>query len=427
MLTPRRLATVAAALAIVVPTTSGGARAATVDTGPVRVVTGEATGLHFPTGVARGPQGELYAANSDAASVTVHAAGATGDAAPARTIAGTGTGLIRPSGVAVDGNGFVYVTDDGDDAVRVFAPGASGDVAPVKTIRGDATTLVAPAGVAVTADGSVVVASSGSDSVLLFAPAARGDVAPTLTLAGPSTGLVHPKGLAIGPTGVLYVGNRTTVTVYDHVAAGDVAPTRTLGGLMSDLRDVYGLAVDDAGDVYAGSLGSVRLVVFGPTGTGNVTPLQILTGPTSRIGHPAGVAVAPDRSVAVVDLSEDTLATYAPLVPRPTTGGPVPVPGPVATAPSAVRALAVAGTVRASRRTIRWVAPTSTGGAPLVRYEVVVRKGARTFRTARLVPAQRSYVLRTRKLGRGGYTALVRAVNAHGAGPYASRRFAIRR
>ena len=91
----------------------------------------------------------LYVANISDSSVTVYAAGATGNAAPIQTISGNATTLVDPTGVAVDAAGNIYVADaygggTGHGAVDVFAAGANGNVAPTTTVRGAGTGLYSP-------------------------------------------------------------------------------------------------------------------------------------------------------------------------------------------------------------------------------------------------------------------------------------------
>ena len=94
--------------------------------------------------------------------MTEYAEGATGNAAPVATISGSATGLSFPQGVAVDSAGHLFVTNSGADSVTEYAEGATGNTAPVATISGSATGLNEPDGVA------VAPAAPGKAPVLRF-------------------------------------------------------------------------------------------------------------------------------------------------------------------------------------------------------------------------------------------------------------------
>ena len=409
-----RLAALGAALALVLPVT-GTAHADTVGSAPSRVISGGATGLSFPAGVTRGPGGQWYVANGGG-SITVYASGANGNATPVRTIAGANTGLTGSTyDVAVDAGGFVYATSN--NSIRVFAPDATGNVFPVKVISGPATGLATPVGLVVLGDGSVAVANYGASSVLRFAPTASGNAAPAAVLAGAATGLSFPIDLVVTRTGRLYVlNNLGAVNVFGHLANGNLAPDRTIGGLASGITSAYGLAVDSAENVYVSTFGQNKIVVFRSGATGNASPARVLTGAATQLNLPWGVYVGADRRLTVASYGGNAVDTFAPLMALP-----------VVTPPTVVRSLVVHGGARAKRRPITWAAPARNGGAPLIRYELVVKKGTKVVRTARLAPSQGSFVLRTRTLKRGRYVVLVRAVNAKGPGPYAAAALRIRK
>src|ERR1019366_862470 len=74
------------------------------------------------------------ATNTGVDSVTVFAANASGNAIPTTTISGAATGLSNPNGIALDDKGNIYVTNG--TSVTVYAAGSSGNVAPTATISG---------------------------------------------------------------------------------------------------------------------------------------------------------------------------------------------------------------------------------------------------------------------------------------------------
>src|SRR6266496_2907899 len=82
-------------------------------------------------------QEELFVTNQGG-SVTVYARTANGDVAPLRTISGAATGLNGPFGLAVDTvNNELAVANIGNAApysITVYARTANGNVAPLRTI-----------------------------------------------------------------------------------------------------------------------------------------------------------------------------------------------------------------------------------------------------------------------------------------------------
>ena len=118
--------------------------------------------------------------------------------APVVTISGAATGLIAPTGIALDSNNVIYVADpdNGSPSVRVFAAAANGNVAPVRVIAGPLTQLSNPLDVKVDSAGTIYVTDSGTNKLLIFAPGASGNVAPATAIALP-VGSV--SGLALSP------------------------------------------------------------------------------------------------------------------------------------------------------------------------------------------------------------------------------------
>jgi secreted PhoX family phosphatase len=80
-------------------------------------------------------------------------AGSNRNVAPSATISGGATRLHSPDGIAIDSSGNIYVANDGSDyggvdSITVYPPGSNGNIAPIGTVRGFSTGLTQPALVA---------------------------------------------------------------------------------------------------------------------------------------------------------------------------------------------------------------------------------------------------------------------------------------
>jgi len=112
---------------------------------------------------------------------------------PTATISGAATELGEPTGIAVDSSTNIYVADQASTvcapacpAILIFAAGSNGNVAP-KAIAGSNTLLAAPTDVKVDPSGNIYVAdtAAGSGVVYVYSKGSTGNVAPSATLKSP--------------------------------------------------------------------------------------------------------------------------------------------------------------------------------------------------------------------------------------------------
>jgi sugar lactone lactonase YvrE len=328
---------------------------------PIRRLGGARTGLNLPQGIALDSRRRIYVTNQrhyiqGEGSVTVYAPDADGNAAPIRMIVGPHTRLTRPIGLALDAGGDVYVANGYDQGIVAFEAGAAGDATPRPRARGPTADATSPAGIALGGDGTLLVLEAGTvtayrqtgppvrvvaaapadsmwapvraaqgpdgelyvahrpkflpPSVTVYAPGAAGSRSPIRTIAGKRTGLLAPTGLAVGPDGSLYVLNQDgRVTVYAQGAEGDAAPARLIGGPRTGLVNPTGLALDRRGRVYVtsdrfaedGVIGAATVTVHAPDAAGDVAPIRTIVGRATKLSRPAGIAVADDGTVYVVN------------------------------------------------------------------------------------------------------------------------------
>src|SRR5581483_10644753 len=273
--------------------------------GPIARLSGAATGLAFPLGIAFASDGSFSVANGIGNSVTTYARTATGNASPSRTIAANITSALDDVGsLAVGPDGSLYVAnagaghggDGGVDSVTVYAPSANGYTMPSRTIAGSATQLSFPIGIAVDAAGNVYVCNGGAatTTITVYGPGANGNVAPARRIAGSVTAMSYTAGptpIGVDASGALYVLDRaspvygTSVLVFAPGANGNVAPVRALPGDATTKIAAYdptALAVDSAGTIYLDSGENAQthgIIAFAPGSTGSVPPSRTLSGP----------------------------------------------------------------------------------------------------------------------------------------------------
>lgn len=265
---------------------------------PISSISGAATLLSQPNGLAIDNSGTLYVANGGG-SITEYATGANGNTAPVRAIAGPSTLLIHPQFDAVDASANVYVSQNtasgGVDSVEVFSAGSNGNVAPVETIAGPATGLASPFGVAVDGSGHIFVANNGNSTVTEYAAGATGNAAPIATISGSSTTLSGPTGIAVDRVGNIYVNNAAgTVDVFPPGSNGNIAPTLAIGGSNTLLNVPMGIALDAFTQIYvanngATGIGANSIVTFAGQ-SGNTVPRQFISGPGTQLAQPFGIA-----------------------------------------------------------------------------------------------------------------------------------------
>ena len=159
------------------------------DVDPVGVISGPATGLDSPFGLALDAAGHIYVANLNN-TVTVHSAPTTSsyaapdNAAPILTIS---AGLVGPEGLAIRGD-TLYVSNDNNTITQYSLPSG----APGAIISGPDTGLDEPLGISVDSSGNIFVVNT-ANKVIEFAVGASGNAAPIARIFGAATGLDAPQ------------------------------------------------------------------------------------------------------------------------------------------------------------------------------------------------------------------------------------------
>jgi sugar lactone lactonase YvrE len=273
-------------------------------TPPSSVIAGSLTGLDVPQGIALDSTGNIYVVNDgsdngDADSVTVYPEGNSGNLAPSEVISGPATGLNIPAGIAIF-SGNIYVANDGNNSVTVYPVGTTGNTAPSTTISGFGTGLASPDGIALDSGGKIYVANDGNNSVTVYPAGSNGNAAPSATISGSNTGLHDTSGLALNAGNIYVAATPSSVTVYPATSNGNVAPSATISGSATALDNALRIALDSAGKIYVGNDGSQNggsdtVTVYPAGSTGNAAPSAIINRAfalsLTGLAGPDGIAV----------------------------------------------------------------------------------------------------------------------------------------
>lgn len=203
---------------------------------------------------------------------------------------------------------LIYVTDESTNAVTIYPIAANGNVAPSKRISGTNTRLNNPGSEAFDSTGRLHVKNSAgpaANCITGYAAGTFGNISPISDLCGPHTGLTGPNGMAFGPLGRLYVTNysgatnTSSILVFAANATGDTSPLFRITGSSTRLNVPGGLAFDSSFRLYVANTDSSTITVYPPGKFGNVAPIAIIHGSNTHLVNPEDVKIGPSSKIYV--------------------------------------------------------------------------------------------------------------------------------
>ena len=286
------------------------------------------TGLSEPSLMAIDASGNIYAANYCTNSVTIYASGSKGNSPPTAIIGGSNTGLNVPVAIALDSSGNIYVTNVNSPSVTVYPPLGSStgllNEAPTATISGSSTGLASPWGIALDSSANIYVADWTAASVYVY-PALGSSTgllneSPTATINGTDTGLINPLGITLDSSRNIYVADNGAVSVFAFPPVGSNTgllnefPTATITGNSTGLSYPDGITLDSSDNIYVADNGALSVFVYSPLGSStgplNESPIDTISGSTTGLASPVGIALDSSSKIYVADNGVNSVFVY---------------------------------------------------------------------------------------------------------------------
>lgn len=220
------------------------------------------------------------------------------------------------AGVDAHGNSIILVSEDTSNQVQVFTPSGT----PECSFSGPSGTLSGPRDAATNAAGDVYVADYAHDRIVEFGPANAGSCSQTVIGGWGSHGstnqqFLRPYGVDIDSSGNVYVADSVNSRIQEFDASGTYENTygadfTAPGG---DLHNVRRVAVVN-GQVYAADLWGLHVDRFSAPGP---TPAQSFPGtyatpPVGFFNEPSGITFDNAGNLYVADSVNQRMQQFAP-------------------------------------------------------------------------------------------------------------------
>ncbi len=264
--------------------------------------------LNAPKGLATGPDGNLYVADSGNHRVQVF--DRTGQFVRGWGQQGSGPGEFQePWGLAVAQDGTVYVADTWNHRIQVFD--AQGTFKAEWT-RAGGLGFYGPRDIAIDKDGHVFVTDTGNKRILKFSP--TGELLGDWGTPGAWEGQFNePVGIAIGPEGDIYIADTWNQRLQRFDGQMDYEsqwPVLAWYG-QGVLNKPYLAVASRGGYVYATDPEGARVIRW----SGNGILLDVWGTPGAgpdQLAYPTGVATDQEGYVYVSDSGNHRIVVFAP-------------------------------------------------------------------------------------------------------------------
>jgi sugar lactone lactonase YvrE len=281
------------------------------DPTPAVTITSVGNGpLTSPYGLAVDRSGNLWESNYEGDSVNMYT--------PAQLQAGGALiptvaldGISGSAGLGFDRFGDLWVANYDSSTLSEYTPSqltATGTPTPVVTITSNGSSLFDAEELTFDPVGNLWVTSANHSNynVEEFTPAqlaTSGDPTPAVTLStNGSNSLDYPTGLGFDSAGNLWVSNDESGTLVaftpaQYAVSGDPTPAVTIasdGASPASLSSPWQLGFDANGNLWVAQEGNHSVAGYTPNQlatSGNPVPADMLTGVTTSLGDPAGLAI----------------------------------------------------------------------------------------------------------------------------------------
>jgi SMP-30/Gluconolactonase/LRE-like region len=264
------------------------------------------TGSPTPTPPA-GAAGKLYVTNINNNSILRfdNASSANGNLGPAAIISGASTQIISPQHIFVDGAADrLFVANQGNVLIFDSASTRNGNVAPSRSISGAATGIASPVDVAVDDVRDLLYVADTRDVFVYTSPSTVNGNAPFGHDI--QAGFIISAMYLDSGNDRLYLADSAAnaINVYDGASGlnGRVAPSRSITGASTQLNQPSGLAVDAVNKLIVANAGSNTITVYinAAAANANASPAFVITGASTTLNGPSQIAV--NRSSTLVEL-----------------------------------------------------------------------------------------------------------------------------
>ena len=282
-----------------------------------------------PLGIAVDSAGKIYVVNDGIDGndniVTVYSAGSNGNVAPSATISGPATALDDPAGIAIDSAKKIYVANDdsqkGDsDSVTVYPAGSNGNIPPTAIIQFSPNNgMDEPVGIALDSGANIYVTNESLPEVLYRIDPAiypAGSGATGSPLANLSTNIVSsmPTGIALDSSQNVYIAELSKVEIFSSLTGG-LSGLAILNGDLTEISEAAGIALDANANIYltndaSDSLGD-RVTIYPAGSSGNMPPSAVIVGSNTGLAFPEGIAVDSSLNIYVANPATDAVTVYA--------------------------------------------------------------------------------------------------------------------